>query len=177
MTNQKRGEAEKFYASRGILKKRKGRSRPPRAGAEPERESLSPNPKPPSPPRRDGPPGAQRLNPCVLALQELRKAVLAYPGTYEDPAGGRTYIKLKNKKVVAILGNARGGLMLACHLPRTGRAALSLPFAKPTGYGLGKSAWVTAQFEPGETVPLRTLLAWIAESHAALAPPPRRPRK
>ena len=36
-------------------------------------------------------------------------------------------------------------LGISCKLPQSGEAALMLPFAKPTGYGLGKSGWVSRQ--------------------------------
>jgi hypothetical protein len=48
--------------------------------------------------------------------------------------------------------------------------ALELPYSKPTGYGLGKSGWVT--FEPGpEKLPaLEQLKEWVEESYRAQAP-------
>jgi hypothetical protein len=45
-----------------------------------------------------------------------------------------------------------------------------LPFASSTRYGLGKSGWVTAKFEPGDKVPVEMLLEWITESYRAIAP-------
>jgi hypothetical protein len=48
--------------------------------------------------------------------------------------------------------------------------ALSLPFASPTGYGLGKSGWVTARFAAKDKPPLEMLRKWIEESYRAVAP-------
>ena len=48
--------------------------------------------------------------------------------------------------------------------------ALDLPFTAPTGYGLGKSGWVTATFGPKDKPPLDYLRHWIAESYRAVAP-------
>lgn len=49
--------------------------------------------------------------------------------------------------------------------------ALMLPFAEPTGYGLGKSGWVTATFNAGEKAPPVALLKqWLDESYRAIAP-------
>ena len=48
--------------------------------------------------------------------------------------------------------------------------ASGLPFASPTAYGLGKSGWVTAQFERGAKPPMDVLKAWIEESYRAVAP-------
>ena len=45
-----------------------------------------------------------------------------------------------------------------------------LPFTEPTGYGLGKSGWVSAKFPPAEKLPLDLLKAWIDESYRAQAP-------
>ena len=55
-------------------------------------------------------------------------------------------------------------------LPVSGRTALTLPFATPTEYGLGKSGWVTARFRTGDTVPIEMLKEWIEESFRAVAP-------
>jgi hypothetical protein len=48
--------------------------------------------------------------------------------------------------------------------------ALSLPFASPTGYGLGKSGWVTARFTARDKPPVEMLRKWIDESYRAVAP-------
>ncbi len=48
--------------------------------------------------------------------------------------------------------------------------AVDLPFAEPTGYGLGKSGWVTASFTKVADVPLDLLKSWIDESYRAIAP-------
>jgi hypothetical protein len=62
------------------------------------------------------------------------------------------------------------GLNLSVKLPSTGWEALMLPFAKPTGYGLGKSGWVSAEFQLSDRPPLRLLKSWIDESYRAIAP-------
>jgi hypothetical protein len=51
-----------------------------------------------------------------------------------------------------------------------GDFALMQPFAAPTGYGLGKSGWVTASFTKKEKVPVALLGAWLRESYLAVAP-------
>lgn len=55
-------------------------------------------------------------------------------------------------------------------LPVIGKQALALPFAEPTGYGLGKSGWVTASFGPKDKVPVELLEEWMDESYRAIAP-------
>ena len=63
-----------------------------------------------------------------------------------------------------------GGLSLSVKLPGSATLALDLPFASPTGYGLGKSGWVTARFGPREKPPVAVLERWIDESYRAVAP-------
>ena len=61
-------------------------------------------------------------------------------------------------------------LGLSVKLPESGPMALLLPFAKPTGYGLGKSGWVSAHFVASDDPPLGMLREWIDESYRAVAP-------
>ena len=48
--------------------------------------------------------------------------------------------------------------------------ALGLPYAKPTGYGLGKSGWVSFAPSEAEMPTLEQLKDWIDESYRAQAP-------
>ena len=48
--------------------------------------------------------------------------------------------------------------------------ALDLPYAAPTGYGLGKSGWVTFTPPEDEIPPLDRLKEWIDESYRTRAP-------
>jgi hypothetical protein len=61
-------------------------------------------------------------------------------------------------------------LSLSLKLPISAKTALGLPFASPTGYGLGKSGWVTARFSAKDDVPLEMLQEWLDESFRAIAP-------
>src|SRR6185436_1583818 len=65
---------------------------------------------------------------------------------------------------------AEGTLSLSLKLPQSADAALLLPFCEPTGYGLGKSGWVTSKFEKKDAPPLDMLLEWLEESYRAVAP-------
>jgi predicted DNA-binding protein (MmcQ/YjbR family) len=103
---------------------------------------------------------------------ELRKYALSFPGATEDFPWGERVAKVKGK-VFVFLGTdpVPGGPMgLSVKLPQSGQDALDLPFAKPTGYGLGKSGWVSASFEPKDEPPLEILKGWIRESYRAVAP-------
>ena len=47
--------------------------------------------------------------------------------------------------------------------------ALTLPWVEPTGYGLGKSGWVTARVTSGP-FEIDTMKGWIDQSYRAVAP-------
>lgn len=94
---------------------------------------------------------------------------LSLPGAYPDHPWGETVAKV-GKKVFVFLGHDERAVGFSAKLPASSEAALLLPFAKPTGYGLGKSGWVTASFDEGEDVPVDLLLGWIEESYRAIAP-------
>jgi predicted DNA-binding protein (MmcQ/YjbR family) len=107
--------------------------------------------------------------PRAQAEAALRQAALAYPEAYEEFPWGHTAIKVKGK-IFLILGGTEEFLSLSVKLPISGPTELSLPFASPTGYGLGKSGWVTARFDKGDDIPVSLLQGWIDESYRAIAP-------
>jgi len=109
-------------------------------------------------------------NPPLTAEGEaLRLFALRLPETHEDNPWGHAAIKVRGK-VIVFLSSDDGGLLLSAKLPESGGAALHLPFASPTGYGLGRSGWVSARFAAGEAVPIALLEEWIEESFRAVAP-------
>jgi predicted DNA-binding protein (MmcQ/YjbR family) len=99
----------------------------------------------------------------------LRAYALAFPEAREDFPWGERVVKVKDK-VFVFLGRDDEDIGVTVKLPSSGLLALSLPFASPTGYGLGKSGWVTARFGPKEKPPLELLRKWIDESYCAVAP-------
>jgi predicted DNA-binding protein (MmcQ/YjbR family) len=103
------------------------------------------------------------------AFQHVRRAALRYPETREDHPWGESAIKVKGKTFV-FMGLNDDRLGLSVKLPRSREFALEYPFTEPTGYGLGKSGWVTAWFAPKDAPPLDILEAWIDESFRAVAP-------
>jgi predicted DNA-binding protein (MmcQ/YjbR family) len=66
--------------------------------------------------------------------------------------------------------DATDGLNLTVKLGASSEEVLQLPFTEPTGYGLGKSGWVTARFAAGDEPPLGILFDWIDDSYALVAP-------
>jgi len=101
----------------------------------------------------------------------LRDFALGLPGATEEFPWGERVVKV-NKKVFVFLGkgDASEGCGMSVKLPHSRDAALAQPFTEPTGYGLGKSGWVSARFERGERLPLDLLIRWIEESYRAIAP-------
>jgi predicted DNA-binding protein (MmcQ/YjbR family) len=78
-------------------------------------------------------------------------------------------MKVKGKAFI-FMGHEHGGLGLSVKLPQSNAAALMMPFATPTGYGLGKSGWVSAEFPKGKQPPMEMLRQWLDESYRAVAP-------
>ena len=102
---------------------------------------------------------------------ELRDYAMGFPEATEDHPWGHRAIKVKGKSFL-FLGGEKDvkELSLSVKLPSSRDAAVDLPFAEPTGYGLGKSGWVTARFAKVPDVPIDLLKAWIDESYRAIAP-------
>lgn len=102
---------------------------------------------------------------------ELRDYALEFPEVSEDHPWGHRAMKV-NKKVFVFLGGDKNAkeLSLSVKLPTSRDMAVDLPFAEPTGYGMGKHGWVTARFTKVSEVPLDLLKAWIDESYRAIAP-------
>ena len=99
----------------------------------------------------------------------LRQFALKFPEATEDHPWGESAFKVRGK-VFLFLSLHDGKLRATTKLPASGRYALTQPYAAPTGYGLGKSGWVTASFQDGDKVPLDRMAEWIEESYRAVAP-------
>jgi predicted DNA-binding protein (MmcQ/YjbR family) len=101
----------------------------------------------------------------------LRDHAMSYPEVTEDFPWGHRAMKVKGK-VFVFLGGEKNAteLSLSVKLPQSRDMAADLPFAEPTGYGMGKHGWVTARFTKVADVPMELLRAWIDESYRAIAP-------
>jgi predicted DNA-binding protein (MmcQ/YjbR family) len=107
-----------------------------------------------------------KLSPAEAAL---RRHALSYPEAHEDFPWGERVVKVRGK-VFVFMGGSGEGLSLSVKLPGSASFALGLPFATPTGYGLGKAGWVTAHFGARQKPPVDLLKQWIDESYRAVAP-------
>jgi predicted DNA-binding protein (MmcQ/YjbR family) len=103
------------------------------------------------------------------AENRLREIAIAFPEVHEDFPWGHRAMKVR-KKAFAFIALDEEGLSLSLKLPASGVMALALPFASPTGYGLGRSGWVTCRFAPSDEIPLELLEEWLKESYQAIAP-------
>ena len=103
------------------------------------------------------------------AMQALREVALAYPETVEDFPWGHSAFKVRGKSFAFVVCDG-DGFRVSTKLPSSSSVVLTFPFASPTGYGLGKSGWVTASFGRREKVPLGMMVEWMDESYRARAP-------
>jgi predicted DNA-binding protein (MmcQ/YjbR family) len=81
-------------------------------------------------------------------------------------------VKVKGK-MFATFGGAEGDskeFSMTVKLPVSGEMALTLPWVESTGYGLGKSGWVTARVREAKDIDLETMKGWIGQSYRAVAP-------
>lgn len=108
------------------------------------------------------------------AAETTRRALLEFalglPGAWEDHPWGETVAKV-GKKIFLFAGQDKEGrLAFSLKLPESGDAALAMPLAAPTGYGLGDSGWVTLRVGKKDKAPVGLYLSWVEESYRAVAP-------
>ena len=100
----------------------------------------------------------------------LKKFGLEFPGAHsKSPWPEHDDLAVKDK-TFAFMSAPGQPFNVTCKLPVSGADALKHPFAKPTGYGLGKSGWVTFNFDADTKPPVDQLKHWILESYRAVAP-------
>ena len=97
-------------------------------------------------------------------LDKLIDHALGLPEAYEDHPWGETVAKV-NKKVFVFFGE-RG---MSVKLDDSHGQALMTKDAEPTGYGLGRSGWVSVPIGR-DGPPLAVLKDWIEESYRLVAP-------
>lgn len=107
--------------------------------------------------------------PHESAFAWLRARALSLPEAHEEFPWGECAVKVRGKTFL-FTRNGPEGLHLTVKLPHSREFALEYPFTQPTGYGLGRAAWITATFGPTDNAPLDVLDAWIRESYRAVAP-------
>ena len=118
---------------------------------------------------------ALRIRDLVALERRLRAFVQTLPGASEDLPWGERVAKVGKK--VFVFNLARGGDKeshgppgMAIKLGPSHAAVAKRSFASPTGYGLGKSGWLTLRFDLDESPTVAELEAWIEESYRLIAP-------
>jgi predicted DNA-binding protein (MmcQ/YjbR family) len=112
-------------------------------------------------------PSRTRRHPSEHAVRDL---ALAYPEAQESfPWPNHRAIKVRGKAFV-IMSADEPELSLSVKLPWSAEGVLQLPSCEPTGYGLGRSGWITATYGARQRPPLDALRSWIDESYRAVAP-------
>lgn len=104
-----------------------------------------------------------------LQAASIRAIALGFPETKEDFPWGHSAFKVRTKTFIFMSATGKG-LSLSLKLPESRHEALLLPFTAPTGYGLGKSGWVSASFDADQKAPMPLIARWIEESYRAIAP-------
>ena len=108
--------------------------------------------------------------PHDTVLGALKKFGLALPGAHsKSPWPGHDDLAVKGK-TFAFMSVAGEPLHVSCKLTVSREEMLKQPYAKPTGYGLGKSGWVTMNFEGAAKPPVDLLKKLILESYRVVAP-------
>jgi predicted DNA-binding protein (MmcQ/YjbR family) len=98
---------------------------------------------------------------------KVRAFALSLPEASEDQPWGEDVVKVRGK-IFVFLGSA-GSRRMTVKLEESHGHALSIEGAEPTGYGLGRSGWVTVPTR-AEGVTLVLLRDWVEESYRIVAP-------
>jgi predicted DNA-binding protein (MmcQ/YjbR family) len=100
---------------------------------------------------------------------KIREFALSLPGAFEDHPWGEDVVKV-NGKVFVFLGTAGSPTQrMTVKLVESHGHALAIEGSEPTGYGLGKSGWVTVPLS-AEGITGELLYEWIEESYRIVAP-------
>ncbi|HEV7694535.1 MAG TPA: MmcQ/YjbR family DNA-binding protein [Hyphomonadaceae bacterium] len=116
--------------------------------------------------------GSAKGSPLRRAEKDLIAYALTFPEAVLEHPWGHDAVKVKGK-MFATFGGEIGDpkeMSMTVKLPVSGEMALTLPWVESTGYGLGKSGWVTARVLAAKDIDLETMKGWIGQSYRAVAP-------
>ncbi|WP_199555315.1 MmcQ/YjbR family DNA-binding protein [Sandaracinobacteroides hominis] len=106
----------------------------------------------------------------LAALESrLRARALAYPEAWEDFPWGERVVKVR-KKIFLFLYRTDEALTAGTKLPVSHEFARMFDACTPTGYGLGKSGWITTRLTPATDFDPGLLEDWLDESYRTIAP-------
>ncbi|MFD9335506.1 MmcQ/YjbR family DNA-binding protein [Streptomyces sp. NPDC060028] len=111
---------------------------------------------------------------AVRRWEAVREFALKLPEAVEDhPWGPEDCVVKVNKKIFVFLGNADGprspGLSVKLKDEALHGHAMTAPGAEPTGYGLGRSGWVSVPLGEKGAPSLQVLCEWVEESYRTVA--------
>lgn len=109
------------------------------------------------------------MNSIAERFEALRRHGLGLPEAVEEFPWGHSALKVRGKTFL-FLNKSEEELSLSVKLPVSRDFALIFDWAEPTGYGLGRSGWVSARFGPDDEPDMELLERWIVESYKAIAP-------
>ena len=94
---------------------------------------------------------------------------LSLPEAFEDHPWGESVAKVQGKVFVFFGADGSFTPRMTVKLVESHGHALSIEGAEPTGYGLGRSGWVTVPLQANGVDP-ELLRDWIEESYRIVAP-------
>jgi predicted DNA-binding protein (MmcQ/YjbR family) len=98
---------------------------------------------------------------------KVRDFALSLPEAVEEHPWGEDVAKVRGK--IFVFFGGPGSRHMTVKLEESHSHALSIEGAKPTGYGLGASGWVTVPLR-ADGVTIGLLRDWIEESYRIVAP-------
>lgn len=106
------------------------------------------------------------------AYERIVKFALELPEAWEDHPWGDQAIKVR-KKIFLFPGITKKrpiALKLSMKLPASCTEVLRHDWATPTGYGLGRSGWVSMSLTAKDLPSQSRIEDWVEESYQAVAP-------
>ena len=106
------------------------------------------------------------------ARERLREFGLELPEAWEDHPWGEVAIKVR-KKIFLFVGpvnEEEKKWSFSVKLPGSCQEVLRNDWANPTGYGLGRSGWVSFSLTASDLPKQSVLEDWVEESYQAVAP-------
>ncbi len=101
--------------------------------------------------------------------RRILEFALRFPEAYEDHPWGDDVVKVNKKVFLFLASEDYPDPGMTVKLRDSHDQALTVPGAGPSGYGLGRSGWVTISFRDA-TLPLAVLKDWVEESYRLVAP-------
>ncbi|MFK0252526.1 MmcQ/YjbR family DNA-binding protein [Streptomyces sp. NPDC090445] len=115
-----------------------------------------------------------RVKAALRKWEAVREFALGLPEAVEEfPWGPEDCVVKVNKKIFVFLGSTDGpqpvGLSVKLKDEALHGHAMSAPGAEPTGYGLGRSGWVSVPLEEQGAPSAQVLCEWVEESYRTVA--------